>query len=311
MGFVGDITNPGNAEKWVDETVKKFGGIDVLVNNAGSARPGALAELPESAWQTQFDLNLFAPVRLARLCAAHMEKRGGGSIINIGSIYGRESGGPLTYNASKAALHSFTKMLAREFAPKNIRVNTIAPGSILTPGGIWEQLFRENPAFEKDFISHEMPAGTPRPSRRSRVRGRDARVAARELDHGREHPGGRRAGTFDPLMFFQCTLLTVAAVTVIGCSSPLPSTELPPARYIQSAPEFPGLSRLPRNRRPADKSVGDGSIGNRGPRQGNRKSILFFLPIAFSRVTPTSESRDSPATFSSLREEHSMLAAAR
>jgi 3-oxoacyl-[acyl-carrier protein] reductase len=159
MGFVGDMTKPDDAQKWVDDTVKKFGGIDVLVNNAGSARPGALAELPESAWQEQFDLNLFAPVRLARLCAAQMEKRGGGSIINIGSIYGRESGGPLTYNASKAALHSFTKMLAREFAPKNIRVNTISPGSILTAGGNWERRFRENPAFEKDFISHEMPAG--------------------------------------------------------------------------------------------------------------------------------------------------------
>ncbi len=159
IGFVGDITRPEDAQKWVDETVARFGGVDVLVNNAGGARPGTLAELPESAWQAEFDLNLFAPVRLARLCAAHMERRGGGSIINIGSIYGRESGGPLTYNASKAALHSFTKMLAREFAPKNIRVNTIAPGSILAPGGIWEQSFRENPAFEKDFISHEMPAG--------------------------------------------------------------------------------------------------------------------------------------------------------
>ena len=159
IGFVGDITKPEDAQKWVDETVAKFGGIDVLVNNAGSARPGALAELPESAWQEQFDLNLFAPVRLARLCASHMEKRGGGSIINIGSIYGRESGGPLTYNASKAALHSFTKMLAREFAPRNIRVNTIAPGSILTAGGNWERRFRENPTFEKDFIAHEMPAG--------------------------------------------------------------------------------------------------------------------------------------------------------
>jgi 3-oxoacyl-[acyl-carrier protein] reductase len=159
IGFVGDITRPEDAQHWVDETVARFGGVDVLVNNAGAAQPGTLAELPESAWQAEFDLNLFAPVRLARLCAAHMERRGGGSIINIGSIYGRESGGPLTYNASKAALHSFTKMLAREFAPKNIRVNTIAPGSILAPGGIWEQSFRENPAFEKDFISHEMPAG--------------------------------------------------------------------------------------------------------------------------------------------------------
>jgi 3-oxoacyl-[acyl-carrier protein] reductase len=159
VGFVGDLTKPEESQKWVDETVARFGGVDVLVNNAGAARPGTLAELPESAWQGEFDLNLFAPVRLARLCAAHMERRGGGSIINIGSIYGRESGGPLTYNASKAALHSFTKMLAREFAPKNIRVNTIAPGSILAPGGIWEQSFRANPVFEKDFISHEMPAG--------------------------------------------------------------------------------------------------------------------------------------------------------
>lgn len=158
-GITADVSKAEDCESMVAEIVRRFGGIDILVNNAGSARPGPLAELPESAWQEQFDLNLFAPVRLARLCAPYMEQRGGGSIINIGSIYGRESGGPLTYNASKAALHSFTKMLAREFAPKNIRVNTIAPGSILTAGGNWERRFKESPAFEKDFISHEMPAG--------------------------------------------------------------------------------------------------------------------------------------------------------
>src|SRR5258708_37421484 len=127
MGFVGDMTKPEDAQRWVDETVKKFGGIDVLVNNAGTARPGALDELPDSAWQTQFDLNLFAPVRLARICTPHMEKRGGGSIINIGSIYGREAGGPLTYNASKAAVHSFTKMPAPEPRPQKIPVTPTPP----------------------------------------------------------------------------------------------------------------------------------------------------------------------------------------
>jgi 3-oxoacyl-[acyl-carrier protein] reductase len=146
-------------EQLIAETTKRFGGVDVLVNNAGAARPGALAELPDEAWREQFDLNLFAPVRLARLIAPVMERRGGGSIINIGSIYGREAGGPMTYNASKAALHSFTKMLAREFAPKAIRVNTIAPGSIIFPGGVWEEIFKANPAFEKDFIAHDLPAG--------------------------------------------------------------------------------------------------------------------------------------------------------
>jgi 3-oxoacyl-[acyl-carrier protein] reductase len=159
IGHAADATDANAMQQFVDELIERFGGVDVLVNNAGAAHPGALAELPETAWQEQFDLNLFAPVRLARLVAPSMEKRGGGSIINIGSIYGREAGGPLTYNASKAALHSFTKMLAREFAPKAIRVNTIAPGSILVPGGNWEKRFQESPAFEKDFITHEMPAG--------------------------------------------------------------------------------------------------------------------------------------------------------
>lgn len=159
IGRAADATDSDAMQRLVDELTNRFGGVDVLVNNAGAARPGTLAELPESAWQEQFDLNLFAPVRLARIIAPIMEKRGGGSIINIGSIYGREAGGPLTYNASKAALHSFTKMLAREFAPKAIRVNTIAPGSILFPGGVWESIFKENPAFEKDFIAHDLPAG--------------------------------------------------------------------------------------------------------------------------------------------------------
>ncbi len=154
-----DITDPAQARRWVENTVTHFGGVDVLVNNAGGARPGTLAELSESTWRESFDANFFSAVSLARLCAAEMEKRGGGAIVNISSIYGREAGGPLAYNASKAALISFNKMLARELAAKNIRVNSIAPGSILYPGGSWERRFRENPAFERDFIGHELPAG--------------------------------------------------------------------------------------------------------------------------------------------------------
>ena len=68
-------------------------------------------------------------------------------------------GGPIAYNTSKAALISFNKMLARELAGRNIRVNSIAPGSILYPGGSWERRFKENPDFERDFLSHELPAG--------------------------------------------------------------------------------------------------------------------------------------------------------
>ena len=154
-----DITVAAQARRWVENTLRHFGGIDILVNNAGGARHGTLAELSESTWRESFDANFFSAVELARLCAPEMERRGGGSIINISSIYGREVGGPIAYNTSKAALISFNKMLARELAPKGIRVNSIAPGSILYPGGSWERRFKENPDFERDFLSHELPAG--------------------------------------------------------------------------------------------------------------------------------------------------------
>jgi 3-oxoacyl-[acyl-carrier protein] reductase len=141
------------------DTIKVFGGVDILVNNAGGARVGTINQLDDAGWMAAFELNFFSAVRLSRLCAEEMEKRGGGSIINISSIYGREAGGPLSYNASKAAMISFTKGLARELAKKSVRVNSIAPGSIIYPGGNWETRFKQNPEFEKDFIAHELPAG--------------------------------------------------------------------------------------------------------------------------------------------------------
>ena len=136
--------------KWMNDTVHRFGGVDILVNNAGGARAGALTELTEEAWRDSFELNFFSAVRLARIAADQMQARGG-VIINISSIYGRESGGPLTYNSSKAAMISFTKMLAREMAAKNVRINSIAPGSIQYPGGSWERRFKENPGLRERF----------------------------------------------------------------------------------------------------------------------------------------------------------------
>jgi 3-oxoacyl-[acyl-carrier protein] reductase len=154
-----DVTNLTQMTSWVGRTAEHWGGIDILINNAGGAVVGTLAELEDSAWQESFATNFFGPVALSRIAAREMAGRGGGAIVNISSIYGREAGGPIAYNATKAALISLTKMLARELATKNIRVNSVAPGSIIYPGGVWEQIFKENPAFERDFISHEFPAG--------------------------------------------------------------------------------------------------------------------------------------------------------
>jgi 3-oxoacyl-[acyl-carrier protein] reductase len=154
-----DINDAAAMERWTANTIKTHGGIDILVNNAGGARLGTLGQLDDADWLAAFELNFFSAVRLSRMCAAAMEKRGGGSIINISSIYGREAGGPLSYNTSKAAMIALTKGLARELAPKSVRVNSIAPGSIIYPGGVWEGLFQQNPEFAKDFLAHEFPAG--------------------------------------------------------------------------------------------------------------------------------------------------------
>jgi 3-oxoacyl-[acyl-carrier protein] reductase len=154
-----DATDSAATARWVAATAERLGGVDVLINNAGGANPQPFTALDEKAWKAAFDQNFFSAVALARSCADQMQKRGGGAIINISSIYGREAGGPVSYNASKSALISLTKMLARELGALKIRVNAIAPGSIIYPGGVWETIFKQNPAFEKDFIAHEFPCG--------------------------------------------------------------------------------------------------------------------------------------------------------
>jgi 3-oxoacyl-[acyl-carrier protein] reductase len=154
-----DVTDTAQMRAWADATIARFGGIDVLVNNAGSADPRPFMKIDDAAWRSSFEQNFFSGVTLARIAAEAMKSRTGGAIVNIASIFGREAGGPISYNASKAALISFTKMLARELAPAGVRVNAVAPGSIIYPGGVWETAFKAAPAFEKDFIGHEFPAG--------------------------------------------------------------------------------------------------------------------------------------------------------
>jgi len=100
-----------------------------------------------------------AAVRVTRLVIPVMRQRGGGRIINISSIYGRESGGSVTYNASKAGMISWSKALAKQLAKDDILVNVVAPGSILFPGGSWERRQKENPTFIENFVNTDMPLG--------------------------------------------------------------------------------------------------------------------------------------------------------
>jgi 3-oxoacyl-[acyl-carrier protein] reductase len=157
---VADVGKPEDDVRVVTETARAFGRIDILVNNVGGARAaGAFLETADTAWQTALDLNLMAAVRCSRLVVPEMQKVGGGVIINISSIWGREAGGTATYNAVKASEISLAKSMARELAPLNIRVNSIAPGSIFFPGGSWDRRMQADPEGITAFMKREIPSG--------------------------------------------------------------------------------------------------------------------------------------------------------
>jgi 3-oxoacyl-[acyl-carrier protein] reductase len=151
-------TAPGIAEV-IERTVQTFGGLDVLVNNAAVAGGAGLLETTDAEWQDAIDQTLLPAVRACRLAVPHLQRRGGGAIVIVASIFGREAGGRMTYNAVKAAQISLGKSLAQQLAPSNIRVNTVSPGSILFEGGSWWKRQQQNPEAIAEFIRHELPFG--------------------------------------------------------------------------------------------------------------------------------------------------------
>jgi 3-oxoacyl-[acyl-carrier protein] reductase len=143
----------------IDRTLEGFGGLDILANNVGRAGGGDLVDTSDAEWQAALDETLFPAIRASRLAVPHLRTRGGGVILMISSIFGREAGGRMTYNAVKAAEISLAKSLAQQFAPQNIRVNSIAPGSILFPGGSWHRRQQTDPNGIAEFIRRELPFG--------------------------------------------------------------------------------------------------------------------------------------------------------
>lgn len=154
-----DVSTPAGVELVITRAVETFGGLDILVNNVGRAAGSDLLGTTDAEWQAAFDETLFPAIRASRLAVPHMRQRGGGSIIMIASIYGRESGGRMTYNAVKAAEISLAKALSQQLAPANIRVNSVAPGSIMFPGGSWHKRQQSDPAAIADMIKRELPFG--------------------------------------------------------------------------------------------------------------------------------------------------------
>ena len=143
----------------VSRTVETFGGLDILVNNVGRAGGADVVETTDDEWHAAFDETLYPAIRASRLAVPHLRRRRGGVILMIASIWGRELGGRMTYNAVKAAEISLAKSMAQQLAADNIRVNSVAPGSISFPGGSWHRRQQEDPEGMAAFIRDQLPFG--------------------------------------------------------------------------------------------------------------------------------------------------------
>jgi 3-oxoacyl-[acyl-carrier protein] reductase len=154
-----DVSTPEGVTEVVQQTVERFGGLDILVNSVGAAGGSDIVNTTDREWQSAFDETLFPAIRASRLAVPLMRRRGGGVIVTIASIWGRESGGRMTYNAVKAAEISLAKAMAQQLARDNIRVNSVAPGSIRFPGGSWDRRVQDDPEGMSEFVRRELPFG--------------------------------------------------------------------------------------------------------------------------------------------------------
>ncbi len=159
LAVAADVSTEDGVRRVIDAAVERFGRLDILINNVGLARGGELESTTDRDWQEAFDQTLFPAVRAARLSVPHMRRHGGGAIVIVSSIFGREAGGRMTYNAVKAAEISLTKSLAQQLAKDQIRVVSVAPGSILFPGGSWWKRQQADPQGIAEFVKRELPFG--------------------------------------------------------------------------------------------------------------------------------------------------------
>ncbi len=130
-----DVKDPDQVERMLDEVTERSGPVDILVNNAGVCYHRPAAEVPREEWLDTFEVNVHGLWYCAQTVGKQMIGRGGGVIVNTGSISAMIVNRPQwqpAYNASKAAVHQLTKSLAAEWAPYNVRVNALAPGYVKT-----------------------------------------------------------------------------------------------------------------------------------------------------------------------------------
>lgn len=155
-----DVTTEEGAARAVDACIARWGALDALVNNVGgSLGSGAFDVATPAQWAQVMAQNLDAVVRCSQRAVAWMKDHGGGAIVHVASVYGREYGPSAPYVAAKGAVIALGKEMAVDLAKHAIRVNTVAPGSILFEGGSWDRRAKRDPAAVAEMIRRELPWG--------------------------------------------------------------------------------------------------------------------------------------------------------
>jgi NAD(P)-dependent dehydrogenase (short-subunit alcohol dehydrogenase family) len=152
----GDLSDRATCDRLVDDTVRHYGRLDILVNNAAyQEHQRSITDIDDEQWDHTFRTNIYAYFYLARAAVPHLGR--GGAIINVGSVTGLE-GSPqlLDYSSTKGAIHAFTKALAQNLVSRGIRVNAVAPGPVWTPLNV-----ADKPADKVAVFGQDTPMQRP------------------------------------------------------------------------------------------------------------------------------------------------------
>lgn len=160
LTFDGDVASAAAVQAAIDTAAEAFGGLDILVSNAGVAIPGSVVDISLEDWQQVLGINLNGVFHVSKYGIPHLMKRGGGSVINLASTQGwRGFPGWSGYAASKGAIIALSRQVSMEYAGHKIRCNSIAPGAIDTPMNEWVFSQSPDPAAERAKWDEENPLG--------------------------------------------------------------------------------------------------------------------------------------------------------
>ena len=156
--IVADVSTAEGAAAAVSGAIDAFGKLDIVVANVGKSFAREAAQMDDDDLAKSLDMNLWTAARVAQRAMPHLAKTRG-SITMISSIWGREAGGAPGYNVAKAGVIALAKALARDYGVLGVRVNSVAPGSIMFPGGGWERRREADPEGIAQMIARELPLG--------------------------------------------------------------------------------------------------------------------------------------------------------